>query len=205
MQKEAGSLKVRVGILALQGAVKEHADMIKKLDNTEIVLVKKIKELDEIDGLILPGGESTAMGKLLLDYSMIKPITEKAVSGMPMWGTCAGMILMAKQIDSQNKTHLNLLDINVVRNGYGGQLDSFETKMCIPAVSQDEIPLVFIRAPYIKSAGSTVRVLAQLDGKIIAVEEGNLIATSFHPELTKDTSFHQYFLQKIMNWKKINN
>ncbi len=194
-------MKVKIGVLAVQGAVQEHVNMLIKLE-AEVILVKIKEDLEGLDGLILPGGESTAIGKLLRDYDMLQPIINKARDGMNIWGTCAGMILLAKTIDGQNDCHLGLMDISVIRNGYGSQLDSFVKNYRISEISDEEIPLVFIRAPYIQSVGSGVKVLAELDGKIIAAEQENLLASSFHPELTEDLSFHRYFVEKTMRSKK---
>lgn len=197
MQREAGNKSIRIGILALQGAVVEHRNMLEAIDGVEAVYVRKAEELEALGGLILPGGESTAIGKLMENYGLTAPIVDKAQKGMPVWGTCAGMILMAKRIAGQEKTYLNLLDVTVKRNAYGSQLDSFETGMRINGVADREIPLVFIRAPYIEQieAGKNVDILAELEGHIIAVRQGNLLATSFHPELTADTAFHRYFAE----------
>jgi len=194
-------MKVKIGVLAVQGAVQEHVNMLTKLE-AEVILVKTKEDLEGLDGLILPGGESTAIGKLLRDYDMLQPIINKARAGMNIWGTCAGMILLAKTIDGQNDCHLGLMDISVIRNGYGSQLDSFVKNYRIPEISDEEIPLVFIRAPYIQSVGRGVKVLAELDGKIIAAEQENMLASSFHPELTEDLSFHRYFVEKTMRSKK---
>lgn len=202
MQREAGNKLVRIGILALQGAVVEHKNMLEAIDGIEVVYVKKAEELEALDGLILPGGESTAIGKLMENYGLTAPIVDKAQKGMPVWGTCAGMILMAKRIDGQEKTYLNLLDVTVKRNAYGSQLDSFETVMKINGVADREIPLVFIRAPYIEAVKQDkgVSILAELEGHIIAIRQGNLLATSFHPELTQDIGFHEYFAGMCRNW-----
>lgn len=193
-------MKVKIGVLAIQGAIQEHVDMLMKLE-AEVILVKTKEDLEGLDGLILPGGESTAIGKLLRDYDMLQPIIDKAREGMQLWGTCAGMILLAKNIDGQNDCHLGLMDINVVRNGYGSQLDSFVKSYSIPEVYDKEIPLVFIRAPYIQSVWDGVRVLAKVDGRIVAAEQENMLATSFHPELTEDLSFHRYFVEKVVRGK----
>ncbi|MBZ4665545.1 MAG: pyridoxal phosphate synthase yaaE subunit [Mahella sp.] len=184
---------LRIGILGLQGSVIEHTVMLKRLEDVKPVQVKTADDLDVIDGLILPGGESTTIGRLITDYKLKDRIIERARAGMPVWGTCAGMILLAKHIINDDNVHLGLMNIHVRRNAYGSQLDSFKTVMLIPAVAEYPIPLVFIRAPYVEKADDGVEVLAELDGKIIAVRQGHLLATSFHPELTDDLSFHRYF------------
>lgn len=184
---------LRIGILGLQGSVIEHTIMLERLEDVEPIQVKTRDDLDVIDGLILPGGESTTIGRLITDYNLKDRIIERARAGMPIWGTCAGMILLAKHIINDDKVHLDLMDIYVRRNAYGSQLDSFKTTLLIPAVAEYPIPLVFIRAPYVEKADDGVEVLAELDGKIIAVRQGHLLATSFHPELTDDLSFHRYF------------
>ncbi|SHF35373.1 5'-phosphate synthase pdxT subunit [Caldanaerobius fijiensis DSM 17918] len=188
---------LNIGVLAVQGSVVEHVNMLKKIDGVKPIEVKIPEQLYHIDGLILPGGESTAIGKLIEDYGLNNIIVERAKKGMPIWGTCAGMILMAKKITGQNKTYLNLMDIVVKRNAYGSQLDSFATHEVIPAVSDKPLKMVFIRAPYVEDIADTVEILAKVDGHIVAVKQDNLIATSFHPELTDDTSFHRYFIKIV--------
>lgn len=189
-----GAGKMRVGVLAIQGSVEEHIDKLKRLDGITPVEAKDKETLKSIDALILPGGESTAIGKMLNDFDLRDVIIDLYRSGAPIWGTCAGMILMAKHIVNDDKVHLGIMDIKVRRNAYGSQLDSFTTKLSMPDVSKDEIDAVFIRAPYIEDVGENVKVLSRYNGKIVAAREGNLFATSFHPELTNDLSFYKYFL-----------
>ncbi|WP_422446377.1 pyridoxal 5'-phosphate synthase glutaminase subunit PdxT [Thermoanaerobacterium sp. DL9XJH110] len=184
---------MKIGVLALQGAVREHMNMIIKAGE-EPVAVKNRAGLEQVDALILPGGESTAIGKLMSDFGLKDEIVRRAKEGMPVWGTCAGMILLAKHIVNQDSTHLNLMDIWVRRNAYGSQLDSFITHRAVPGVSENPIPLVFIRAPYVEKVGPEVKVLLEIDGKVVAARQGNLLATAFHPELTEDLSFHRYFI-----------
>lgn len=186
-----------IGVLALQGAVQEHLDALHALPDVSGVPIKKAEELENIDGLILPGGESTTMGKLLNQYKITPVLTEKIHAGFPVWGTCAGMILLAKHLSGEEAAHLAVMDITVRRNAYGSQLDSFMTDINLPTVSKSPIPLVFIRAPYVEKVAESVTILAELAGNIIAVEQDNLLATSFHPELTKDLSFHRYFAEKV--------
>lgn len=187
-----------IGILGMQGAIAEHQEILLQIPHTKTRIVKTAKDLDCIDGLILPGGESTAIGKLLDYFSLKEILQQKIISGLPVFGTCAGLILLAKNIENQTNTHLATMDITVKRNGYGSQLDSFSTNLLIPTIDKNmPIPLVFIRAPYITKTGNDVQILATLDNKIIAVQQKNMLVSSFHPELTCDLRFHQYFLSMI--------
>lgn len=187
-----------IGILGMQGAIAEHQEILLQIPHTKTRIVKTAKDLDCIDGLILPGGESTAIGKLLDYFSLKEILQQKIISGLPVFGTCAGLILLAKNIENQANTHLATMDITVKRNGYGSQLDSFSTNLLIPTIDKNmSIPLVFIRAPYITKTGKDVQILATLDNKIIAARQKNMLVSSFHPELTCDLRFHQYFLSMI--------
>lgn len=187
-----------IGILGMQGAIAEHQEILMQIPHTKTRIVKTAKDLDCIDGLILPGGESTAIGKLLDYFSLKEILQEKIISGLPVFGTCAGLILLAKNIENQTNTHLATMDITVKRNGYGSQLDSFSTNLLIPTIDKNmPIPLVFIRAPYITKTDKDVQILATLDNKIIAARQKNMLVSSFHPELTCDLRFHQYFLSMI--------
>lgn len=186
---------MKIGILALQGAFEEHA---KVLENLGVVSVE-IRNLDDfqqrqsdLSGLILPGGESTTMGKLLRDQQMLVPIREAILSGLPVFGTCAGLILLAKEITSQEESHLATMDIVAERNAYGRQLGSFYTEAECKGVGQ--IFMTFIRGPIISSVGEGVEVLATVDDQIVAAQEKNMLVTSFHPELTDDARLHQYFI-----------
>lgn len=186
---------MKIGILALQGAFEEHAKVLEKLG----VVSVEIRNLDDfqqrqsdLSGLILPGGESTTMGKLLRDQQMLVPIREAILSGLPVFGTCAGLILLAKEITSQEESHLGTMDIVVERNAYGRQLGSFYTEAECKGVGK--IPMTFIRGPIISSLGEGVEILATLDDQIVAAQEQNMLVTSFHPELTDDVSLHQYFI-----------
>lgn len=184
-----------IGVLALQGAFREHMDIIQTLGYKGIE-VRKIEDLESIDGLILPGGESTVMGKLLIDFDLKEILIQKIRDGLPIWGTCAGMILLAKEIAGDKTTHLALMDIVVRRNGYGRQLGSFKVDGIFKGV-EGEIPMVFIRAPYIERVGKDVDILGEIDGKIVAAKENNLLVTSFHPELTENLEIHRYFIGMI--------
>ncbi len=188
---------IKIGILALQGAVIEHIQSLNKIEDILVVEVKRAEQLLEIDGLIIPGGESTAIGKLLREYNMMEPLKRLINSGLPVWGTCAGMILLAKAIVNDEEVYLDVLDVSVRRNAYGSQLDSFQSSAMIEKVAEHDIPLIFIRAPYIEKCGPDVEILLTLDGNIVAVEQDNILATSFHPELTEDLSFHKFFINKI--------
>lgn len=187
-----------IGILGMQGAIAEHQEILLQIPHTKTRIVKTAKDLDCIDGLILPGGESTAIGKLLDYFSLKEILRQKIISGLPVFGTCAGLILLAKNIENETNTHLATMDITVKRNGYGSQLDSFSTNLLIPTIDKNmPIPLVFIRAPYITKTDKDVQILATLDNKIIAARQKNMLVSSFHPELTCDLRFHQYFLSII--------
>lgn len=187
-----------IGILGMQGAIAEHQEILLQIPHTKTRIVKTAKDLDCIDGLILPGGESTAIGKLLDYFSLKEILQQKIISGLPVFGTCAGLILLAKNIENETNTHLATMDITVKRNGYGSQLNSFSTNLLIPTIDKNmPIPLVFIRAPYITKTDKDVQILATLDNKIIAARQKNMLVSSFHPELTCDLRFHQYFLSII--------
>lgn len=185
---------MKIGVLAMQGAYREHINMLKKLD-IEAIEIRNKEDFENIDGIIIPGGESTAIGKLLKTLYLYDKLKEKILSKTPVWGTCAGMILLAKEIENDN-AHIATMDIEVVRNGYGRQLGSFNTQGKINYIG-DNIPMVFIRAPYIKNVGDKVEVLSKVNGKIVAAKEDNMIVTSFHPELTDDLRVHKYFLEMV--------
>ena len=190
---------ITVGVLALQGAIAEHINCLKKLPAVTVREVKTLADLNSIDGLILPGGESTAMGKILNYFNLLEPIAQKIKDGLPVWGTCAGMILLAKNISNQAETYFATMDITVKRNAYGSQLDSFQTDINLPEISNKPIPLIFIRAPYIEVAQEHVEVLAKIDNNIVAAKQDNMLVTSFHPELTQDSSWHKYFYNMILH------
>lgn len=185
---------MKIGILSLQGGVIEHMKHISALD-AEPVEIKNLNDIDSIDGLIVPGGESTAIGKILRERNMLNGLREKILSGLPVWGTCAGMILLAKEIENDGTAHLAVMDIKVRRNAYGTQIDSFETTEVINEVSPEPIPLVFIRAPYIVAVKDNVHIIHKVHDNIVAARQNNILTTSFHPELTKNLEFHKYFLE----------
>ncbi len=199
MQIEDGKEKVMItiGVLGIQGAVSEHIDKLRSFNEVKAIVVKTKEELNLVQGIIIPGGESTAIGKLLEDFSLIEPLRERIEKGLPVWGTCAGMILLAKKISKDPKAYLKVMNIEVKRNAYGSQLESFQEQKIIKEISKEPIPIVFIRAPYVERIWGTVDILAEVDGKIVACREKNMLATSFHPELTEDLSFHKYFVEMI--------
>ena len=196
MQNEDGKM-IKVGVLAIQGAVAEHLELLNQIPDACAQEVKYLDELNEVDGLIIPGGESTAIGRLLRDFNLLQPLKERILNGMPVWGTCAGMILLAKSLENDPTVHLGVMDITVERNAYGRQLGSFTTEVEIEKISSNKIPLIFIRAPYVTQVKSDVDILLEVNDHIVACQQKQMLATSFHPELTKDTSFHRYFINMI--------
>jgi 5'-phosphate synthase pdxT subunit len=185
-----------IGVLALQGAFIEHERMLAQLGMASRE-VRQRKHLAGIDGLIIPGGESTTIGKLLDVLGMTDEVRALGRAGLPIWGTCAGLIMLATDV-GREQTTLGLLDVTVRRNAFGSQLDSFETDLNVPALGAEPFHAVFIRAPIITQLGPGVTPLATLaDGTVVAAQRGNLLATSFHPELTGDTRFHRYFLELV--------
>ncbi len=189
---------MNIGVLSLQGGVIEHLNQIEALGHKGIE-VKRKEDIENIDAIILPGGESTTIGKLLSITGLMEFLREKIQDGIPVWGTCAGMILLAKEIENEPTTHLGVMDIKVRRNAFGTQIDSFKTKRVIKEVSNKEIELVFIRAPYVLEIGNDVEILCKVNDDIVAVREGNILATSFHPELTNDLSFMKYFIEEMVS------
>jgi 5'-phosphate synthase pdxT subunit len=182
---------MRIGVLALQGAVREHLQTLGAI-GVEGVPVRLPAELDDVAGLILPGGESTTMRKLIDRWGLRQPMLDLAASGAPIFGTCAGMILLAREIVGGEEPILPLLDVSVRRNAFGRQLDSFEADLPVPVLGDQPVHGVFIRAPIIERSGADVDVLGRLeDGRIVAVRERNIIATAFHPELAGETRFHR--------------
>ena len=186
-----------IGVLALQGAFIEHVHKFQNL-GVDAREVRLPVHLDGLDGLVIPGGESTSIGKLIDRFGLREPIVELARRGVPLWGTCAGMILLGREVDIDTRGSaqplLGLMDLTTRRNAFGRQVDSFETELEMPAVSNKPLPAVFIRAPVVSSIGADVEVLSRLpDGRIVAVRQENLVATAFHPELTPVTTFHAWF------------
>jgi len=185
----------KIGVLALQGAVREHLHMIEAL-GCEAVPVTRAENLVGLHGLVLPGGESTTMRKLLDRYELLEPIRLLANKGLPIFGTCAGLILLAREV-VDFEPHLAVMDIKVARNSYGRQVDSFEVDLNIEGIGQS-VPAIFIRAPHIVSVGQQVKILATYDDRIVLAQDGHLLGCSFHPELTKDTRIMQYFIENIV-------
>ena len=190
---------VKVGVLGLQGAVREHVHSIEEC-GAEAVVVKRNEQLDEVDGLILPGGESTTMRRLIDKYDFMDSLKAFAESGKPMFGTCAGLILLAKQIKGYDEPHIGVLDVQVERNSFGRQRESFEADLDIAGVAED-FPAVFIRAPHIVQAGENVEVLAKHDERIVAARDGHILGCSFHPELTDDHRITAYFINMVKEAK----
>ena len=187
----------KIGVLAIQGSVAEHLEQLQRIKDVQTYEIKYVEDLEGMEGLIIPGGESTAIGRLLQDFHLLEPLKEQIRAGLPVWGTCAGMITLAKKLVGEPTVHLGTMDIEVTRNGYGRQLGSFVTKAKVKEVSDLEIPLVFIRAPYVSRVGNGVNVLLKIENRIVACRQHNMLVTSFHPELTDDLSFHQYFVSMI--------
>ncbi|MHB1135084.1 MAG: pyridoxal 5'-phosphate synthase glutaminase subunit PdxT [Chloroflexota bacterium] len=184
-----------IGVLALQGAFVEHAAVLRRLGAT-VREVRLPQQLAGLDGLVIPGGESTTIGKLLVAYELLEPLRARLQEGLPVLATCAGLILLARDIGGGEQPLLGVLDAVVQRNAFGRQLQSFETELAVPALGPTPFPAIFIRAPLIRSVGPGVDVLATLpDGRIVAARQGSLVATAFHPELTPDARLHEYFLR----------
>ena len=192
---------MKTGVLASQGAFIEHITALNRLD-IEAIPVRLPEELKGLDGLIIPGGESTTIVRLMESYNLLTEIAGLAGEGMPVFGTCAGMIMMAKNVSGNTMHTLGLMDITVKRNAFGRQVDSFETQLDIPALGKKTFPAVFIRAPIIENYDKSVEVLAKLENGIaVAAKQGKMLATAFHPELTEDLRFHRYFLDIITGKK----
>lgn len=187
---------MKVAVLALQGAFLEHEKMLARL-GVDTFEIRQLSDLDKPkDGLILPGGESTVITKLLRDLGLYAPIVEAIKGGLPVFGTCAGLILLAKKQDGEIAERISTMDIDVRRNAYGRQLGSFYTEASIAGIGSD-VPMTFIRAPYINSVGGDAKVLATVDGHIVAARQGNQLVTAFHPELNDDTRIHEYFVNMM--------
>ena len=189
---------MKIGVLALQGAFAEHRKMLKKLGIQSFEIRKK-SDLsnavndNDIDGLIIPGGESTVIGKLLYDLDLFDDIKKIILEGLPVFGTCAGLILLAREIENDSRTYLRAMDIKVRRNAYGRQLGSFFTESEFKGIGV--IPMTFIRAPYISSVGKNVEVLSEVDGNVVAARENNILVTSYHPELNDNLKVHKFFVE----------
>lgn len=185
---------MRIGVLALQGAFIEHERMLREL-GADCFEIRQLRDISgQIDGIVIPGGESTVQGKLLRELGIMEPLRKMILNGLPVFGTCAGLILLAKSIDGGEPPHLAVMDITAKRNAYGRQLGSFSTEGEFQGIGR--IPMTFIRAPYISSADGA-EILAAVDGKAVAARQGNMIVTAFHPELTSDARVHGYFLDMV--------
>ncbi len=188
---------MKIGVLALQGAFIEHISVIQQL-GVEASPVRLPNELDGLDGLILPGGESTTILKLMQSFSLIQPLRELAKAGLPILGTCAGMVCLAKKVSNDDVETLAVMDLVVRRNAFGRQIDSFETELSIPALGDKPFPAIFIRAPITERADPQVEILARLpNGVTVAAKQGKLVVSAFHPELSDDLRFHRYFLKIV--------
>jgi 5'-phosphate synthase pdxT subunit len=188
---------MKVGVLALQGTFVEHIEILRQL-GVEASPIRLPYELNNLDGLIIPGGESTTMLRLMESFGLIRPIKEMALGGLAIWGTCAGMVLLAKSISNHGMETLGLMDIKIKRNAFGSQPDSFEVDLEIPAMGEKPFRAVFIRAPVIEEAESSVKILSCLpDGAIVTARQNRLLACAFHPEFTDDLRFHNYFLDMV--------
>jgi 5'-phosphate synthase pdxT subunit len=186
---------LKIGVLALQGAVREHIRQIEELD-CKAIPVKSVENLNELNGLVLPGGESTTMRNLLDRYEMLEPIRALALKRIPMFGTCAGLILLAKEIVGSDLPHLGLMDVVVERNSFGRQVDSFEVELSTREIGEG-IPAVFIRAPHIVATGENVEILAKHENRIVLARDSQFLGCSFHPELTEDTRIMKYFIDMV--------
>jgi 5'-phosphate synthase pdxT subunit len=186
---------MKIGVLALQGAVAEHIRMV-EMAGAEGIVIKKADQLAELDGLIIPGGESTTIGKLMRTYGFIDAVRAFHAEGKPVFGTCAGMIIVANEIEGNDEPHLRIMDMTVARNAFGRQRESFEIDLPIEGFDRS-VRAVFIRAPLIREVGENVQVLCTFKGDIVAAREGHVLAASFHPELTDDYSLHAYFLKMV--------
>ncbi len=188
-----------IGVLGLQGAVREHIQSIEAC-GAEGKIIKRVEELEIVDGLIIPGGESTTMRRLMDTYQFIEPIKAFAAQGKPIFGTCAGLIMLAKHIEDREDAHLGLINVSVARNSFGRQVDSFEADVEVKGL---DAPFtgVFIRAPYIISADESVEVMAEYDGRIVMAKENNILGCSFHPELTDDHRLTQLFVEMVESYK----
>lgn len=183
-----------VGVLAMQGAFREHALALSACGCT-VTEVRRPADLEQVQALVIPGGESTAIGRLLQAFGLGEELRARIEAGLPVFGTCAGAILLAKEIAGSNQYRLGVMDIRVRRNAYGRQVESFEAPLEIPVLGEETFPGVFIRAPQIEAVGPGVEVLATYQGKVVLARQGRLLAATFHPELTSDLRVHRYFLE----------
>jgi len=187
---------INIGVIDLQGAVSEHTKILERCGVIP-VKIKKTVQIDDIDGLIIPGGESSTIGQLMKEYGFFEKIREFASSAKPIYGTCAGLILMSKNVIGEKRKMLSIMDIEVRRNAFGRQIDSMEIDIKIPKLGNKEFPAVFIRAPIIEKIGKQVEILAEIDDRIVMAQQENLLVSAFHPELSNDDRIHQYFLNLV--------
>ena len=186
---------MRIAVLALQGAFIEHEQMLSRLGVSSMEIRKKEDLEQSFDGLIIPGGESTVQGKLMYELGLSEPLKKRITEGFPVFGTCAGLLLLAKTIQNDDRVHFATMDITAVRNAYGRQLGSFYTEAAFQGIGK--IPMTFIRAPYIEKVSGEAQALATVDGHIVAARQNNQLVTAFHPELNDDLSVHQYFIKMV--------
>lgn len=187
---------MNIGVLALQGAFREHRWMLEKL-GVEVTEVRKPEDLEVVDGLVIPGGESTTIGKLLNDFKIMEPLRQKISNGFPVYGTCAGMILLCDEILDSEQPRIGGIHAKVRRNAYGRQLESFEADFYVEGMGEEPFRAVFIRAPYIEEADPEVLILARVNDHIVVAQQGNLLVSAFHPELTDDERIHKYFIKMV--------
>ncbi|RJX16341.1 pyridoxal 5'-phosphate synthase glutaminase subunit PdxT [Candidatus Bathyarchaeota archaeon] len=202
-------MTLKIGVLGIQGAISEHVEALNdtlKMMNLEgsVVIVKNLSQLENVHGLVIPGGESTTIGRVAKEKGLMDKIIRKAEGGLSVLGTCAGLVLLAKEVyDAKigvtEQPLLGLMNIKVVRNAFGRQKESFEVDLEIPVLGEKPFPAVFIRAPIVEKVWGETKILAKYENKIVAVQEKNLLATAFHPELVDDRRFHQYFVKMILN------
>jgi len=186
----------RVGVLAYQGDVREHLAALEAA-GAQAVEVRTLADLDAVDGLVVPGGESTVIGKLATRYGLLEPLRERAAAGLPVFGTCAGLIFLAREVEGPPQDLLGVLDVRVRRNAFGRQVASFEAEVDVKGVDGGPVAGAFIRAPWVADAGPEVEVLAEVEGKVVAVRQGNLLATAFHPELSGEVRLHRWLVDLI--------
>lgn len=194
---------MKIGVLALQGAFAEHVAMLEKLPGVEALEIRRWDDFQpDLDGLVIPGGESTVMAKLLADLHLLRPVTDAVGDGLPVFGTCAGLILLARETEERfSHSRIGMLDVTVRRNAYGRQLDSFTARTSFAGMP--DVPMVFIRAPGITRVGPLAEPLATVDGAVVAVRQSNMLAVAFHPELTPDLRVHEYFLDMVAGQARV--
>ncbi|MCX7779917.1 MAG: pyridoxal 5'-phosphate synthase glutaminase subunit PdxT [Negativicutes bacterium] len=185
---------MKIGVLALQGAFREHRWTLERC-GAEAIEIRRPDELDDVAGLVIPGGESTTIGKMMVDWGLMDKIKARYAQGMALYGTCAGMILLCREIIGSDQPRLGLMDAVVRRNAFGRQRESFEADLYVPEFGAEPVRAVFIRAPYIEQVGPQVAVMAKVNEKIVIARQDKILVTAFHPELTQDDRIHQYFIQ----------